>query len=205
MGGMAAQIPIAGDDEANEQRAGARARRQGARSRRRPRRHLGRAPGADSVAQEIFDARMPRRTSSTSCARTWSPAATRCCSSRWARSPRRLREQRRGVRALPRRLARRQRLRADPLADGRRRHRRDCRAQLWSWLQHGGLHLDDGTPVDETLFDRALLGLPAKLGDRLRLPARSASSRRSRCSNASPMPANSPIPHPPAYELLQEH
>jgi malate synthase len=44
------------------------------------------------------------------------------------------------------------------------------RAQLWSWLRHGGLHLDDGTPVDETLFDRALLGLPSKLGDRLRMP-----------------------------------
>jgi len=45
-----------------------------------------------------------------------------------------------------------------------------ARAQLWSWLRHGGLHLDDGTPLDETLFDRALLGLPARLGDRLRLP-----------------------------------
>ena len=44
------------------------------------------------------------------------------------------------------------------------------RAQLWSWLKHGGLHLDDGTPVDETLFDRALLSLPSKLGDRLRMP-----------------------------------
>jgi len=44
------------------------------------------------------------------------------------------------------------------------------RAQLWSWLKHGGLHLDDGTPIDDTLFDRALLGLPAKLGDRIKLP-----------------------------------
>jgi len=44
------------------------------------------------------------------------------------------------------------------------------RAQLWQWLHHGGLHLDDGTPVDFTLFDRALLTLPSKLADRMRLP-----------------------------------
>ncbi len=25
-----------------------------------------------------------------------------------------------------------------------------ARAQLWQWLHHGGLHLDDGTPVDFT-------------------------------------------------------
>lgn len=44
------------------------------------------------------------------------------------------------------------------------------RAQLWQWLHHGNLHLDDGTPVDESLFDRALLALPSRLADRLRLP-----------------------------------
>ena len=46
------------------------------------------------------------------------------------------------------------------------------RAQLWQWLhcEGGGLHLDDGTPVDYTLFDRALLALPSKLSDRMRLP-----------------------------------
>ena len=44
------------------------------------------------------------------------------------------------------------------------------RAQLWQWLHHGGLHLDDGTPVDFTLFDRALLALPSRLADRMRLP-----------------------------------
>jgi malate synthase len=44
------------------------------------------------------------------------------------------------------------------------------RTQLWQWLQHGGLHLDDGTPVDSTLFDRALLTLPSKLADRMKLP-----------------------------------
>jgi len=57
------------------------------------------------------------------------------------------------------------------------------RAQLWQWLHRGdtnagatsvalgsGLCLDDGTPVDFTLFDRALLALPSRLGDRSRLP-----------------------------------
>ena len=44
------------------------------------------------------------------------------------------------------------------------------RAQLWQWLHHGDLHLDDGSPVDFSLFDRALLALPSKLADRMNLP-----------------------------------
>jgi len=44
------------------------------------------------------------------------------------------------------------------------------RAQLWQWLHHGDLHLDDGSPVDFSLFDRALLALPSKLADRMKLP-----------------------------------
>jgi malate synthase len=49
-----------------------------------------------------------------------------------------------------------------------------CRAQLWQWLHHpSGVCLDDGTPVDDTLFERALLALPARLGDRDRLPGAS--------------------------------
>jgi malate synthase len=44
------------------------------------------------------------------------------------------------------------------------------RAQLWTWLHHGHLHLDDGTPVDFSLFDRALMSLPSKLADRMKLP-----------------------------------
>ena len=48
-----------------------------------------------------------------------------------------------------------------------------CRTQLWQWLHHGGLHLDDGAPVDFSLFDQALLALPAKLADRMRLPGAS--------------------------------
>ena len=54
------------------------------------------------------------------------------------------------------------------------------RAQLWQWLhcadgrdgdgERAVLHLDDGTPVDFSLFDRALLALPSRLADRMRLP-----------------------------------
>ena len=57
-----------------------------------------------------------------------------------------------------------------------------ARAQLWQWLHHERLaraaghadaeplHLDDCTPIDFPLLDRALIGLPARLGDRRTLP-----------------------------------
>jgi malate synthase len=45
-----------------------------------------------------------------------------------------------------------------------------ARAQLWQWLHSDGLYLDDGTAVDFSLLERALLNLPARLGDRGRLP-----------------------------------
>jgi malate synthase len=50
-----------------------------------------------------------------------------------------------------------------------------ARAQLWQWQHFGDdgrepLHLDDGTPVDASLVDRALLALPSKLADRVRAP-----------------------------------
>lgn len=38
-----------------------------------------------------------------------------------------------------------------------------ARAQLWQWLHHGGLHLEDGRPVDFDLFECALIGLPSRL------------------------------------------
>ena len=38
-----------------------------------------------------------------------------------------------------------------------------ARAQLWQWLHHERLHLDDGTPLDFVLFERALLNLPSRL------------------------------------------
>jgi malate synthase len=64
-----------------------------------------------------------------------------------------------------------------------------ARTQLWQWLHFsdlpagqgpsgaddGGepLHLDDGTPVDFALLERALIGLPSKLNDRVRMPGAS--------------------------------
>nr|WP_238978868.1 malate synthase A [Lysobacter arseniciresistens] len=59
-----------------------------------------------------------------------------------------------------------------------------ARAQLWQWLHHpaiaraagrsgdaaGPLYLDDGEPIDFALLERALIGLPGKLADRMRLP-----------------------------------
>ncbi|WP_245156823.1 malate synthase A [Lysobacter arenosi] len=48
-----------------------------------------------------------------------------------------------------------------------------ARTQLWQWLHSDGLHLDDGTPVDFALLERAFLNLPGRLGDRARLPGAS--------------------------------
>lgn len=48
-----------------------------------------------------------------------------------------------------------------------------ARTQLWQWLHSEGLHLDDGTPVDFALLERAFINLPARLGDRTRIPGAS--------------------------------
>ncbi|KGM53990.1 malate synthase [Lysobacter daejeonensis GH1-9] len=45
-----------------------------------------------------------------------------------------------------------------------------ARTQLWQWLHSDGLHLDDGSEVDFALLERALINLPAKLTDRLQMP-----------------------------------
>jgi malate synthase len=61
-----------------------------------------------------------------------------------------------------------------------------ARAQLWQWLHFADvpagqapagaeagappLSLDDGTPVDFVLLERALIGLPSRLGDPRRIP-----------------------------------
>ena len=55
-----------------------------------------------------------------------------------------------------------------------------ARTQLWQWLHHAdprgqeprgpGLHLADGSELDFALFERALINLPMKLGDRSKLP-----------------------------------
>lgn len=45
------------------------------------------------------------------------------------------------------------------------------RTQLWQWLHADPpLHLDDGTPINDALLERALIGLPSKLADRMQLP-----------------------------------
>ena len=48
-----------------------------------------------------------------------------------------------------------------------------ARAQLWQWLHYEGehaLHLDDGTSIDFTLFERVLHALSLKLGEQTQLP-----------------------------------
>ncbi|MDR7100334.1 malate synthase [Lysobacter niabensis] len=48
-----------------------------------------------------------------------------------------------------------------------------ARTQLWQWLHRAderALHLDDGSELDFALFERALINLPGKLGDRSTLP-----------------------------------
>jgi malate synthase len=44
------------------------------------------------------------------------------------------------------------------------------RTQLWQWLHSDNLHLADGTLIDFALLERALLNLPARLGDTDALP-----------------------------------
>ncbi|HEY5970694.1 MAG TPA: malate synthase A, partial [Pseudoxanthomonas sp.] len=44
------------------------------------------------------------------------------------------------------------------------------RTQLWQWLHSDNLHLADGTLIDFALLERALLNLPARLGDASALP-----------------------------------
>ncbi|HET6782696.1 MAG TPA: malate synthase A, partial [Pseudoxanthomonas sp.] len=44
------------------------------------------------------------------------------------------------------------------------------RTQLWQWLHSDNLHLADGTLIDFALLERALLNLPARLGDTSAIP-----------------------------------
>ncbi|OGT59978.1 MAG: malate synthase A [Gammaproteobacteria bacterium RIFCSPHIGHO2_12_FULL_63_22] len=171
IGGMAAQIPISGDPEANEKAL--------ARVRANKLREVGAGhdgtwvahPALIPLAQEIFDAQMPTpnqrqvmrddvKTSRDDLIRPSVGTITRAGFDN-------------NVEVCVRYLA--------AWLDGQ-----GCvpihwlmedaataeisRAQLWQWLHHGDLHLDDGTPVDFTLFDRALLSLPSRLADRMRLP-----------------------------------
>jgi malate synthase len=182
MGGMAAQIPISGDPEANEKAL--------ARVRADKQREVGAGhdgtwvahPALIPIAQEIFDAKMPgpnqlhvlRKDVEVSRDELIRPSVGTITRAGFDNS----------VEVCVRYLA--------AWLDGQ-----GCvpihwlmedaataeisRAQLWQWLHLAdgfagdaplgdSLHLDDGTPVDFTLFDRALLALPSKLADRMRLP-----------------------------------
>jgi malate synthase len=171
MGGMAAQIPISGDPAANEQAL--------ARVRADKLREVGAGhdgtwvahPALIPLAQEIFDAQMPganqlhvlRRDVAVTRDDLIRPSIGTISRAGFDNS----------VEVCVRYLA--------AWLDGQ-----GCvpihwlmedaataeisRTQLWQWLHHGALCLDDGTPVDFSLFDRALLVLPSKLAERMRLP-----------------------------------
>src|SRR6185312_2269750 len=106
--------------------AGQGARRQTARGQSRPRRHLGRPPragaGGAGDLRRIHARAEPARQTARGRAGEPRAAARRA---RRHHQPRRLRQQRRGVPALYRRVAGRPGLRTDPSPDGRRRHGRD--------------------------------------------------------------------------------
>ncbi|KFN43959.1 malate synthase A [Arenimonas oryziterrae] len=171
MGGMAAQIPISGDDEANEK---ALARVRADKLREVSAGHDGTwvaHPALIPVAQEIFDAHMPRANQRHLLREDVGPSRDELIKPSVGTITRAGFDN--SVEVCVRYLA--------AWLDGQ-----GCvpihwlmedaataeisRTQLWQWLHHGGLHLDDGTPVDFTLFDRALLALPSKLADRMRLP-----------------------------------
>jgi len=171
MGGMAAQIPISGDADANEQ---ALARVRADKLREVSAGHDGTwvaHPALIPLAQKIFDAQMPGpnqlqksrndvevnreeliRPSIGTITRTGFDNSVEVC-------VRYLAAWLDGQGCVPIHWLMEDAATAEI-----------SRAQLWQWLHHGDLHLDDGTPVDFTLFDRALLTLPSKLADRMRLP-----------------------------------
>ncbi|MEO6064698.1 MAG: malate synthase A [Lysobacterales bacterium] len=47
-----------------------------------------------------------------------------------------------------------------------------ARAQIWQWLHHGALALDDGTPIDFAMFDATLLSAAQTLAAHIDLPGR---------------------------------
>jgi malate synthase len=207
LGGMAAQIPIAGDEAANET---ALARVRADKEREAGAGHDGTwvaHPALIPIAREIFDTRMPQANQLENLRGDVVPSRDALLQVPVGTITRAGFEN--NVEVCVRYLA--------AWLDGN-----GCvpihwlmedaataeisRAQLWSWLRHGGLHLDDGTPLDETLFDRALLGLPAKLGDRLRLPgAKKIEQAIALLEQLTHDEELADFLTLPAYELLQEH
>ena len=171
MGGMAAQIPISGDPQANEQ---ALARVRADKLREVSAGHDGTwvaHPALIPIAQEIFDAHMPGPNQLQ--VRREDVAVTRDDLIRPSVGTITRVGFDNSVEVCVRYLA--------AWLDGQ-----GCvpihwlmedaataeisRTQLWQWLHHGNLQLDDGSPVDFSLFDRALLALPSKFADRMRVP-----------------------------------
>ncbi|HEU0153143.1 MAG TPA: malate synthase A [Arenimonas sp.] len=176
MGGMAAQIPIAGDPIANEE---ALARVRADKLREANAGHDGTwvaHPALIKVAREVFDEKMP--TPNQQHVRREDVVVTRDDLIRPSLGTITRKGFDNNVEVCVRYLA--------AWLDGQ-----GCvpihwlmedaataeigRAQLWQWLHmadNGGghLHLDDGTPVDFSLFDRALMSLPSKLSERMKLP-----------------------------------
>ena len=167
MGGMAAQIPISGDAEANE---AAMARVRADKLREVSAGHDGTwvaHPGLIPVAQQVFDAHMPKPNQVDSAPRDD------------------VRVGRDDLLAVPpgtisragflnnidicvRYLA----AWLDGLGCVPIHHLMEdaataeiSRAQLWQWLHVGGQSLDDGTSIDFALFDAAIAGVPDRLPD----------------------------------------
>ncbi len=180
MGGMAAQIPISGDDAANEQAALARVRAD--KLREVTAGHDGTwvaHPALIPLAREIFDAHMPeanqrhvlREDVQVSRDDLIRPSLGTITGAGFENN----------VEVCVRYLA--------AWLDGNgcvpihwlmedAATAEIARTQLWQWLHFGDdgrepLHLDDGTPVDFALLERALIGLPSKFSDRLRMPGSS--------------------------------
>lgn len=176
MGGMAAQIPISGDAQANE---AALARVRADKLREVSAGHDGTwvaHPALIPIAREIFDTHMPtpnqhhvkREDVSVTAADLIRPCAGTITRKGFENN----------VEVCVRYLA--------AWLDGNGcvpiHHLMEdaataeiARAQLWQWLHASAsgtepLHLDDGTPVDFTLFDRVLLALPSQLAAQGGLP-----------------------------------
>jgi malate synthase len=164
MGGMAAQIPISGDPEANE-KAMARVRADKEREARAG--HDGTwvaHPGLIPIAQGVFDAVMPtpnQRHVARDDVRVDRNALIAPIAGSISRAGflnnidvcvRYLAAWLDGLGCVPIHHLMEDAATAEI-----------SRAQLWQWLHVGGQQLDDGTPIDFALFDAAIAEVPARL------------------------------------------
>ena len=171
MGGMAAQIPIAGDAIANGE---ALARVRADKLREAKLGHDGTwvaHPGLIPIAREVFDAAMPgpNQVHVRPGAAVARDELIAPCTGTITR---------RGFEANVEVCVRYLAAWLDGLGCVPIHHLMEdaataeiSRAQLWQWLHAGGLSLDDGTPIDFKLFDACVAALPAKLAG-LAMPGR---------------------------------